>query len=858
MIKRKALFLGFYWISLVAMSQNPIQITCRFENQTLAQVFESIQSKYDLQFNFTQENISENKVSISASSLALSKFLDTLLHPLYLDYELVNNRYVLIKNQVQLTVLVQDTYSNTPIPFAHVTIPGQSAQGITNENGRVDITVEYAKNQFINISHLSYQPLQVALNSIPFADPLVFFLEPAIKELEQVMVFEYLNQGVLLDPNTSSNSLRPEIMEIMPGLAESDILLSAQMLPGIQSADESASGINVRGGTRDQTLYYWNEIPVYHQAHYFGNIGAFIPASVGTADIYKSYIPVQYGGVTAGLFILKSPEKPKTYAEANLTLTHYDLFARTVLPKKAGNLVIGWRRSLNDLLLTPTYQSISEKVFEGSNTALFQDQFSENTFDYNSQIIFNDFVASWELKSGKSQFEVSFLRSDGLLDFDTERDGGIDQAIQNKDVSNEGISTKWTHQWTNASRTTISWAYSKYKLLYFSENIDRFLDRSNFESRRNTLRNLDWKMSHNWIINSQLDLIVGSQLNAFQTSDNTFSRDQLGTEIDVFERLNNHKANVFASYAALTASWNTNIELTGSLRMSQFELSDKLYLNPQLRWVSKHGDQFSLKFTAGHFQQFLSARPENNFTLSNSPEQLWQVNAPDQIIENTQMTGGFSIDIPNGILDVEVYQKQLKNLNMGRIALSVDDDWVGNEAISGVDIFLRNTWGKFNPWISYSYQHSSVDLPSLSIFNVPSLRNVAHQFQNAVSYTEGPFEISLGYTFKSGLPFTPSEGIETIETDGFVVRRPTQGNINSARLPNYNRLDLSVCYRLEKESSRIKWEAGISLINVTNQQNVFRRTFLVDDDEDGEYILIQRDHITYGFTPNMSLRMKFQ
>ena len=90
----------------------------------------------------------------------------------------------------------------------------------------------------------------------------------------------------------SSFKILPQEMEVLPGLSERDVLLSAQIISGISSNDETASGLNIRGSSRDNTFFYWNNIPMYQAAHYFGNISSFIPSSIGEVDIYKNYVPV--------------------------------------------------------------------------------------------------------------------------------------------------------------------------------------------------------------------------------------------------------------------------------------------------------------------------------------------------------------------------------------------------------------------------------------------------------------------------------------------------------------------------------------------------------------------------------------
>ena len=61
-----------------------------------------------------------------------------------------------------------------------------------------------------------------------------------------------------------------KISEIPTFLGENDIIKAIQLLPGVRSVGEGASGFNVRGGSVGQNLVLLDGIKVYNVEHFFG------------------------------------------------------------------------------------------------------------------------------------------------------------------------------------------------------------------------------------------------------------------------------------------------------------------------------------------------------------------------------------------------------------------------------------------------------------------------------------------------------------------------------------------------------------------------------------------------------------
>ena len=94
-----------------------------------------------------------------------------------------------------------------------------------------------------------------------------------------------------------SEKFKPQILKNVPSaLGESDIMKIMLTLPGVTSVGEASSGYNVRGGATDQNLILFNGGTVYNPSHLFGLFTSFNSDAVEDVELFKSSIPVEYGG----------------------------------------------------------------------------------------------------------------------------------------------------------------------------------------------------------------------------------------------------------------------------------------------------------------------------------------------------------------------------------------------------------------------------------------------------------------------------------------------------------------------------------------------------------------------------------
>src|SRR5690606_4025256 len=94
-------------------------------------------------------------------------------------------------------------------------------------------------------------------------------------------------------------------------LGEVDVMKVVLTLPGVQSAGENSTGINVRGGATSQNLILFNDATIYNPSHLFGFFSAFNPDVVKSVELYKGGVPAEYGGRLASVLEVASREGNK-------------------------------------------------------------------------------------------------------------------------------------------------------------------------------------------------------------------------------------------------------------------------------------------------------------------------------------------------------------------------------------------------------------------------------------------------------------------------------------------------------------------------------------------------------------------
>ena len=220
---------------------------------------------------------------------------------------------------------------------------------ISNDRGFFSMKVKKGQND-IAVSYVGFEPYRERMY-VAGDTALIVELEEGVT-LDEVVV-EYKKASLR---NVSSGNIQLDVAQLRKSplfLGERDVIKAMQFLPGISSGTEGSSGLNIRGGTNDQTLYLMDDVPVYNQNHTFGLISIFNPDILRSADIFKGGIPTLYGNRLSGVanIHLKDGNRDRHRQSVSIGLLAAILHLEGPVIKNKWSYSVSARRSLLDLIL---------------------------------------------------------------------------------------------------------------------------------------------------------------------------------------------------------------------------------------------------------------------------------------------------------------------------------------------------------------------------------------------------------------------------------------------------------------------------------------------------------------------------
>ena len=176
------------------------------------------------------------------------------------------------------------------------------------------------------------------------------------KELDAVVVSARAEDANVSEVGMSTAELEINTIKKIPAfLGEIDVIKSLQLLPGVSTVGEGASGYNVRGGSVGQNLILLDEAPVYNSSHMFGFFSVFNPDAVKDVKLYKGGIPAEYGGRLSSILDVRMKEgNIKKYEFNGGVGTIFSRFAvEGPIKAEQSSFILAGRRSYIDVLARP-------------------------------------------------------------------------------------------------------------------------------------------------------------------------------------------------------------------------------------------------------------------------------------------------------------------------------------------------------------------------------------------------------------------------------------------------------------------------------------------------------------------------
>jgi hypothetical protein len=823
-------------LCLISSIEIQAQNTPSFKEQ-LSQV----ETKFNVKFSFANSSIEKIQIDETVRLTDFSsvdEVIEYLNENTFLNVVKIDDRYIslaLKKDLISICGYLLDE-NNLPIVNASIYVFGKNQGTISNDQGYFELS-NLEISDYLEISHLSFEDQLKNVNSFYRKDQgctSINLLEEGIV-LEDILIKNYILKSL---DKTSDGTIRMNTSKfgILGGQVEPDLLQTSQILPGVEAQDESIANLNVRNGASDQNIIYWDNVKMYHASHFFGLISAINPYLTEHISIVKSGTSAAFNDGVSSSFFLETDQqvKEKLRAGAGINMISADAFVKVPVTKNI-QFNASFRKSINNFLRTPTYESYFEKTFQNN-------EIGRNT--ENTDFSFYDVNLNTVIKlEDKHTARFNYIRINNQL-FNRELPGSsledkIDQNTQAVGFLYDYKASDRLNLQLNAYHTLYSLETDNY------QNDQQQLLRQGNEVNENSVKALAF---YNFNEKSQLQL--GYQLTETgvtsdaNINDPRFIRIQKGVLI-------NH-----SGFGEFTFQ-NDQLFARAGLRYNYFDKIDEQTWEPRINLVYHVSKSFDLIANYEQKSQYTSQVIDFLDDFLGVENRRWVIvdeNIP--LITSRQFAAGFGFKKNKYLIDLTFYHKQTDGIlisGQGFQNQVLDRRLIGDQRSYGVEVLVNKRFQHLNVWTSYTFGNSELLFPEIQQTYFPASSDIRNSLTLGLKYSFNE-ELNLSFIFnsRSGRPYSiPVAGNETTQNGNFTV--VNYDSLNAERLPTYNRLDASLSYSKKLNNLSLTLKAGI--LNTLNSNQVLQRYYIVDESDSSR--AQQIDIHGLGVTPNVTLRIAF-
>ncbi|MEE1271340.1 MAG: TonB-dependent receptor [Bacteroidales bacterium] len=709
---------------------------------------------------------------------------------------------------------VYDKETGEPMMLTNVVLENTLIGTTTDVNGYFVLSKIKTGDYNIKVTLLGYEtyiaPIKIEKNKVL---ALKIDLSPSATELQTVEI-QGKQEVARTESQVSIEKITSKDIQQMPSIGgQADLAQYIQVLPGVVFSGDQGGQLYIRGGSAIHNKVLLDGMVVYNPFHSIGLFSVFETDIIRNADIYTGGFSAQYGGRISSVMDITTKDGNKKHFSGKLAASTFgaNLLLEGPLLKKKDY-------SLSYIL------SAKNSYLSKTSTSIYSYMNKELPYDYFD--LYGKLTLATDNGSKINFFGLNF--SDKVNQY---------EAIADFNWVNRAFGTNFLLiPGTSSALVEGVVAYSDYTM-----------------NMRETTTN-----------QNQMSNIGGFNVGLSVT--NFFGDDRLkyGMEMEGNTTRTAYKINdtitdysteigLYAIYKLLYRS----ILLEPSLRLNYYASLGNVFLEPRLSAKWNITKKFRLKLATGVYSQsfldtksdrdivnlftgYMTVNPDLNIVGSFRGEDL-----STYVQKSNHFIFGAEYDIlRNFNLNVELYYKTMSNLtSANRERLYADDPehsdkpeyqrkeyTVENGKAYGADFSLKYDDGRLYVWTIYSLG-KVIREGEMQTYSPHYDRR--HNVNVLINYQMGQsrdFEISLRWNYGSGFPYSPTASmVEMLDfsngiNSNYISQNGTlttiYGELNSERLPNYHRLDLSAKKRFDIGKRSIL-EINLSVTNVYNRNNLF-------------------------------------
>ena len=781
-----------------------------------------------------------------------------------------------LKSSPSISGFVRDISNGEPISYANVFISNSTNGSTTNRDGYFAISDLQVGKYELNVTMIGFASYKDSVELLTNESVrLDIVLRSQVLESSEILVTAE-RQKFQRAIESSQISLDIRELNSAPAFIEPDVFRTLQMLPGVQTTSDFSSALYVRGSTPDQNLIMLDGIAIYNPYHLGGIFSTFNTDAIKEADFRAGGFSARYGGRMGAILnvINREGNTEKIKGSANLSLISSKILIEGPVPKWRGikgSWMFSGRRTYIDKVVNALKIPNGEKSEDGSDIYY---EFPYYFYDYQIK-------ANIDLNQ---DHRLTFTRfyGDDVLDFSYEDPIRVTQG-NNVTVQQEfhlGLDWPWgnktnglTWRWI-ISPKTIAKTFISSSRYRFDFDLS-FVDRDTYiysDSTAINFTNFNWNIYDlikdrtietevQYKLSKNHSLTAGAQL---RNIDFDLGINYELTTQDTFFTWNplylKNSTQEFAVFAQDRWEVSKNLKIRGGLRMTDYNLHDKVYLDPRLGVKYNLSDNIALKTNWGLYHQFLTTA--NNQDENLRLVELWlgiPENKPASISEHL-ITGLEYMSKENIFYRIELYKKTFDNLltlkqdNANEFEgvsqdSTINEFWDTRGNSKGVELLIKKSSGRFNGWVGYTFSETKYFTQPNGWyspnFDRTNTLNIVANFE-----INSDLEFSAALTQSTGNPYTKILGRvydweQNLYNDSYWYPFDSYlvGDKNTERYEDYFRVDVGMT-RKGGNIFGLKYDTYWQIMNLTRHLNILTYNYRTKTDPlTGNQLGVQRQPI---------------
>ena len=697
----------------------------------------------------------------------------------------------------KLRGVITDSTSGEALAYANIYIKSLGVGSSTDSKGYFIISSLPSGDDYVaEISYVGYKKkilfFRIRRNKITNVNILLAPLDYEMQTIEK-------NAAIIYGENVTSigiQKLSEKKIDNLPKGVEADVFRSLQYLPGIQASNDVSASFHVRGGATNENLFLLDDIPIYNPFHALGLFGSIDPEVVKNMELHLGGFGPKFSGRLSSVIKLITKDGNKNKFKASVSSSLMSVKTSLQGPFNGGSYIVSGRKSYSNKILNNFLQ-------EDSYPIKFYDLFFKVNYA-NKNIIEN----------GRFSLEA-FFSGDDIIN--------KNPLLPDAKWSNNVIGFSWFQFIDTPLFYTVDFSISNF-------NGKLIPQASGEKPIKNTVVDYTGKFDLSYVYDNKDELGVGFIVKEVTTD--LFLKNSLGEENNIGQIGEgvNATLSLYLKYKLLSIK---NFAFDIGSRVNMVGLSyggQNRYFEPRVSLSYNILPNLSYKAAWGIYQQEITTFTDEDVVINYF--EPWIVHPsylkPAQAIH---YISGLEWNYSGNLsFNIEGYYKTMNNvptLNEKKVFIYDDDFVPSNSKAYGIDFLFEYRHPRFSFTTAFSHGYVNKEIYNRKYVPRYDIRNSLKAILEFNIYKG--WKASTTWIYYTGVPFTLLAGYydklhfdnvaDKFSLFGSQLITPLLGERNTARLPEYHRLDLNITKSFDL--SFMKMYLSFSIINVYDRKNIF-------------------------------------